>query len=58
MITSLESARAGVQAFERSIAIPAHHLADIRTAGFQHSRSTLQKFSTDGVATHVNLEFN
>ena len=53
MITSLESARTGVQGFERSIAVAAHNLANIRTDGFQPSRNNFSEATTGGVATQV-----
>lgn len=53
MITSLESARTGLQGFERSITVAAHNLANIRTDGFQPSRINFSEASTGGVATHV-----
>ncbi len=53
MITSLESARTGLQGFERSITVAAHNLANIRTDGFRPSRINFSEASTGGVATRV-----
>lgn len=53
MVGSLESARTGLQAFQRSVAVAAHNIANIRTDGFQPSRVSFSEAATGGVTTHV-----